>query len=39
MVGHLYRLTDEGEESVEVFEVGVEPSQAVVVEQLKKLVL
>jgi len=34
---HRYQLTNECEESIEVLQVGVEPLQAVVIEQLEKL--
>ena len=39
IVGHWYRLTDEGEEAVEILQVSVELFQPVVIEQLKELML
>jgi len=37
--GHWHQLTDKGEEAVEVLQVGVKPSQTILIEQLEKLVL
>jgi len=36
-IEHWHQLTNKGEETVEIFQVGVEFLQAIVVKQLKKL--
>ena len=37
-MGHWYQLTDEGEEAVQVLQVCVKPSQAILVKQLEELI-
>ena len=36
-MGHWYQLTNEGEEAVQVLQMRIEPSQAILIEQLDKL--
>ena len=36
-MGHWYRLTDEGEEAVQVLQMHVKPSKAILIKQLEEL--